>query len=229
MTSRSENQIWVLAFAASIAFHALLLFLSPAFPKKEPMQIMNVRLTTAKVGLGAASGGGTPKANADSKTAASPKKQKSAVVTQKTVKPIKSTEVSQKPSGENITASENGVSGGAGESLQPGDGGSGGGTGGGVGPGHGIGGTAGLVDVGTLRIISKVIPDYPAFSRKRREEGTLTIVITIENGLVSQAEIERSCGYERLDASAMRAVKKWRFDHSGAIRARVPITFRLEK
>ena len=84
------------------------------------------------------------------------------------------------------------------------------------------------MDVGTLVVTKKVLPDYPSFSRKRREEGTVKIIITIENGGVTKAEVEASSGYERLDASALRAVRQWRFDSPGTVRARVPFAFRLQ-
>ncbi len=86
-----------------------------------------------------------------------------------------------------------------------------------------------LVEVDSLQIIKKVIPEYPAFSRKRKEEGIVKIIITIDNGRVLKAEVEQSCGFARLDSSALRAVKQWLFDHNGIVRARVPISFKLEK
>ena len=56
----------------------------------------------------------------------------------------------------------------------------------------------------------------------------MKIIITIENGGVTKAEVEASSGYERLDASALRAVRQWRFDSPGTVRARVPFAFRLQ-
>ncbi len=109
----------------------------------------------------------------------------------------------------------------------------GGGRGGAVGSGEGTssgpGSETGPVDVGTLRILSKTPPEYPLFSRKRREEGQLTILITIQSGRVTDAQVERGSGYPRLDEAALRAVRTWRFDHPGRIRARVPVSFRLER
>lgn len=83
------------------------------------------------------------------------------------------------------------------------------------------------VNVSELRITKKVIPDYPAFSRKRKEEGTVKIVITIKNGAVTNAEISVPSGYERLDNSALRAVRRWKFGQTGEIRAIVPFVFSL--
>ena len=84
------------------------------------------------------------------------------------------------------------------------------------------------MDVATLKILSKQPPEYPVFSRKRREEGKVSIIITIEAGHVVRADIERGSGHSRLDEAALRAVRTWRFDYPGRIRARVPVSFRLK-
>lgn len=93
----------------------------------------------------------------------------------------------------------------------------------------GTGPEAGPVDVETLRILSKTPPEYPLFSRKRREEGRLTILITIQSGRVIDARVEQGSGHPRLDEAALRAVRTWRFDHAGRIRARVPVRFQLKQ
>lgn len=83
------------------------------------------------------------------------------------------------------------------------------------------------VSVNTLSIAKKVIPDYPSFSRKRGEEGRTVVVVTIKNGSVIKAEIRESSGYERLDNSALRAAKQWKFHQEEEIRALLPFIFRL--
>lgn len=93
--------------------------------------------------------------------------------------------------------------------------------------GVGQGGDA-LVGIESLQIVKKVTPDYPPFSRKRGEEGQVTIIITIENGVVTNAEIEKSSGFDRLDRSAVCAVKKWVFSYTGRIKARLPVNFKLK-
>lgn len=108
-------------------------------------------------------------------------------------------------------------------------GGSGGAAGAGVGPSAGLAGGTGPVDVGTLKILSKTPPEYPLFSRRRREEGKLTILITIESGRVVDAVVENGSGHARLDEAALKAVRTWRFGHEGRIRARVPVSFLLEE
>ena len=89
------------------------------------------------------------------------------------------------------------------------------------------GGSGQTVDVSTLAVLKMITPDYPAFSRKRGEEGTVKIIVAVENGAVTAAEVEVSSGFARLDASAMRAVRQWRFGGRLCARVRVPFVFRL--
>ncbi|MDL2298145.1 energy transducer TonB [Synergistaceae bacterium OttesenSCG-928-D05] len=89
-------------------------------------------------------------------------------------------------------------------------------------------GTGNPVDVNTLTITKKVLPEYPSFSRKRKEEGTVRVIITIYGGTVTDARVSESSGHERLDNSALRAVRQWRFNQQEEIRAIVPFIFRLE-
>lgn len=101
----------------------------------------------------------------------------------------------------------------------------------GVGTGKGAGdsGTSGIADLSSLEVLKKVIPEYPLFSRKRREEGTSVIIAKVENGSVVAALVESSSGHGRLDESALRAIKGWRFNVSGTIRVRIPFVFSLKK
>lgn len=106
------------------------------------------------------------------------------------------------------------------------------GTGGGKGN-RGIGqGSTGngtnLVDVMSLVVTKKIKPSYPAFSRKRNEEGTVIIVVTINSGKVTETVIEKSSGYSRLDNSAIKAVSQWEFDCTNKIKARIPVIFKLK-
>ncbi|MGD9667296.1 MAG: TonB family protein [Synergistaceae bacterium] len=84
-----------------------------------------------------------------------------------------------------------------------------------------------VVELNTLEVVKKVLPDYSSFSRKRKEEGTVKIIATVTDGRVVNAEIESSSGFQRLDESALRAVRQWMFKNSGTVRVRVPVTFRL--
>lgn len=55
-------------------------------------------------------------------------------------------------------------------------------------------------------------PAYPSISRSRREEGTVLLeVLILANGTVGEVRIKESSGYSRLDQTAMRAVKRWRY------------------
>ncbi len=97
-----------------------------------------------------------------------------------------------------------------------------------TGNGNSAASSGGIADVSTLTVTHKVIPEYPSFSRKRREEGTVTVIASVENGSVTSAEVEKTSGFERLDASALRAVKGWRFAYDGKIRVRIPFAFRIK-
>ncbi len=85
-----------------------------------------------------------------------------------------------------------------------------------------------VVEIDSLEVVKKVLPDYSSFSRKRKEEGTVKIIVTVTEGRVVSAEVESSSGYLRLDESALRAVKQWLFKNSGTVRVRVPVVFRLK-
>ncbi|MDO4953084.1 MAG: TonB family protein [Synergistaceae bacterium] len=89
------------------------------------------------------------------------------------------------------------------------------------------GGQSGILDVDALVITKKVLPVYPSFSRKRREEGTVVLLIKIVNDAVMECEVEKSSGYPRLDEAAKRAVSGWKFSNSASVRARVPVSFKL--
>lgn len=55
-------------------------------------------------------------------------------------------------------------------------------------------------------------PEYPSMSRRLGEEGRAIMrVLVSAQGLAEEVQIEHSSGFERLDAAAVEAVKKWRF------------------
>lgn len=83
------------------------------------------------------------------------------------------------------------------------------------------------VNAATLRIIKRVVPEYPSFSRKRREDGSVQVVVAIKKGVPVSAVIGVSSGHERLDASALRAARQWRFDQEEEIRAAIEFNFSL--
>ncbi|GAB1400358.1 hypothetical protein MASR1M66_18130 [Aminivibrio sp.] len=84
------------------------------------------------------------------------------------------------------------------------------------------------MDGETLSIVKRVVPVYPLFSRKRGEEGKAVILVTLQSGRVTDAEVERSSGSTRLDAAALRAARQWVFSDNVTVRARIPFLFRLD-
>jgi len=56
-------------------------------------------------------------------------------------------------------------------------------------------------------------PEYPALSRRLREQGTMRLKLTIdEMGIVTQAMVVNSSGFQRLDEAAVSWVKShWRY------------------
>ena len=244
-----ERGRWTAALLISLLIHCALFFVfGGAKTEKEPEPIMNVKLVFAPASHGN-SGGGDGGNQGKEQVRPQPQKEKQAAsVSQKvTVKKKKETpikEISATPAknkeiaapaepltgvpDETAAEAGGGRGGGSGAGTGTGSGGgTGSGSGSGPGQGAGPGSGGGIADVNTLEVTHKVLPDYPAFSRKRREEGTSVIVAAVENGRVQSAEIEKSSGYDRLDNAALRAVKEWRFRHDGYIRVRVPFIFKI--
>ncbi|MDR1915435.1 MAG: TonB family protein [Synergistaceae bacterium] len=88
-----------------------------------------------------------------------------------------------------------------------------------------------IIDVSRLTVTKKISPEYPMLSRKRRDQGTVTLIVTIKSGRVSDVKVESSSGHAPLDDSAARAVRGWEFDSSGygdVITARIPFVFKLQ-
>ena len=56
-------------------------------------------------------------------------------------------------------------------------------------------------------------PPYPPTSRRLGEEGTVQLLLYVQpNGRVSEAKVQRSSGFPRLDESAVNEAKRaWRF------------------
>lgn len=78
-------------------------------------------------------------------------------------------------------------------------------------------------------------PDYPAASKRLREEGKVMLRVFVSAaGVADKVEVERSSGSARLDSAAREAVRAWRFvparQGGQAIPAWVivPIQFSLE-
>lgn len=238
-----ERGRWAAALLISLILHCALIFIfSGAKAEKKPEPVMNVKLVFAPAAAG--NNGGSGGGKTAEKKAPQPKKeqavkpvQKQPAVKKKKEAPIK--EISARPAeNKETTAAAETTAGAPAETAtatdSAGDGsgtGGGGGTGAasgsGTGKGTGSGDESGIADVNSLEVTHKVLPDYPAFSRKRKEEGTAVIIAAVENGRVQSVEIEKTSGYDRLDNSALRAVKEWRFRHEGRIRVRIPFVFKI--
>lgn len=55
-------------------------------------------------------------------------------------------------------------------------------------------------------------PAYPPLSRRLREEGTVILdVLILADGRVGDVRLKKSSGFKRLDDTAIRAVKRWRY------------------
>lgn len=233
-----ERGRWAAALLISLLLHCALIFIfGGAKAEKRPEPVMNVKLVFAPAAAGNNGGGKTAE-----KKEPQPKKeqavkpvQKQPAVKKKKEAPVK--EISARPAENKEAAADTAVSApsetaaatdSAGEgSGTGGGGGTGAASGSGTGKGTGSGEVSGIADVNSLEVTHKVLPDYPAFSRKRKEEGTAVIIAAVENGRVQSVEIEKTSGYDRLDNSALRAVKGWRFRYEGRIRVRIPFVFKI--
>ena len=227
MIKFNEKQIFTIAMIMSLLLHAGVIFYFPEPPEKEKPPIMKVSFTTLPPK--------TEKAEVQQQIAPKKEPEKKEIKPKPKPKPEKpkekikpevpiAREISQTPTKSVIpeetdwqdtsqpTVDENSYSGSTQTSNQL----------------VAENTTGEPIDVQVLRITKKVLPEYSAFSRKRKEEGTVRIIITIRNGRVTETELEKSSGFPRLDESAMRAAKQWQFDYNGTIRARLPIVFKIK-
>lgn len=63
-----------------------------------------------------------------------------------------------------------------------------------------------------LAVSRRVDPTYPPASRRLNEEGTVLVKVFVsEQGRPTSVELVRSSGFERLDAAALAAVRRWLF------------------
>lgn len=86
----------------------------------------------------------------------------------------------------------------------------------------------GVLDVQTLEVLRRVDPAYPPSSRKRGEEGTAVLLLSVAKGKVQEVAVEKSSGFPRLDEAAAAALRRWLFSPSLTGQVRVPVVFRLE-
>jgi protein TonB len=77
-------------------------------------------------------------------------------------------------------------------------------------------------------------PEYPPAERRAEHTGTVILSIYVaENGHVSDAKIQTSSGYPKLDEAALNEAKRWRLTPGSedgkpvGMRVTVPIVFKL--
>ena len=79
-------------------------------------------------------------------------------------------------------------------------------------------------------------PPYPTMSRRLGEEGVVTLLLTVnENGRVTEARVDESSGFERLDEAAVReALRRWRLipgtinGKASSMQFKFAVRFRIE-
>lgn len=71
-----------------------------------------------------------------------------------------------------------------------------------------------IESVGDLssKMISAKPPRYPQESRRKREQGTVVLMVLLDvDGSVADISVSRSSGFDRLDRAALDAVRRWRW------------------
>lgn len=95
-----------------------------------------------------------------------------------------------------------------------------------------------IVDASDLgvRMISAEPPRYPRESRRKKEEGTVILAVTVGlEGRVADIAVSQSSGFRRLDEAALDAVRRWRWEpmlrdgRPVMVRGIVPIPFVLQQ
>ncbi|MEQ9449573.1 MAG: energy transducer TonB [Rhodospirillaceae bacterium] len=79
-------------------------------------------------------------------------------------------------------------------------------------------------------------PEYPTMSRRLGEEGEVVLLLTVdESGRITEASVEESSGFERLDEAAVReALRRWRLipgtvnGQPSTMQHRIRVTFQIE-
>ena len=67
-------------------------------------------------------------------------------------------------------------------------------------------------------------PAYPALSRRLREQGIVLLeILILPDGTVGEVKIKESSGFKRLDDTAVKAVKQWKY--TPARRGNEPIAY----
>lgn len=228
------RKVWIFSITLSLLLHVPIIFLLLHTPLPKPAVTPGLKLSARPLPAKAQPAAGPPQAAQTRPTAAQTQKTEAVKAPSRPKQRLNNTrpETTTKSEKESVgTDSGNTLpTAPAGMGSDTGNGANGAreaaGQGGGS-AGSGLAADSGPVDVYSLQITKKIIPDYPAFSRKRNESGTVKIIVTIKDGAVTKAGIKESSGYERLDNSALRAAKQWRFNHDKETQAIIPFIFNL--
>ena len=85
-----------------------------------------------------------------------------------------------------------------------------------------------------VRVRSNPRPEYPAQARREHQEGVVLVTVEIgPDGAPGEVALGRTSGFPLLDAAALRAVRRWRFEPAAfagkavASHAEIPIRFNL--
>jgi TonB family protein len=71
-------------------------------------------------------------------------------------------------------------------------------------------------------------PDYPPYSRRNRQEGTVVVEFTVDSsGKVISAYAKHPCQWNLLNTEAVSTVRSWRFPPGGVMTLQRPIVFQL--
>ena len=77
------------------------------------------------------------------------------------------------------------------------------------------------------RYLSNPRPDYPEEARQKHQEGVVMVSVEVgTDGSGSDVTLARSSGFPLLDAAALQAVRRWRFEPAQV--AGLPVSSRVE-
>ena len=79
-------------------------------------------------------------------------------------------------------------------------------------------------------------PEYPLQAKRRRQQGLVLLTVLLDiNGLPAKIEVKESSNFPVLDAAAIEAVRKWKFEpamfdkQSVQAEVEVPVRFKLTR
>lgn len=88
-------------------------------------------------------------------------------------------------------------------------------------------GMKGILAEKDVTVLYRAEPEYPLLSRKRKEEGEVTVLLTVASGKTLRVEVEISSGHPRLDEAAKKALSRWEFSEEISGTIRIPVIFSL--